>query len=61
MEETNLNPQNINNDFELIKIILHNYHLAKRHPPTRTIIQKYLRIIQYNKLPLYDFIEKYYL
>jgi hypothetical protein len=60
-EETNLNPQIINNDFELIKIILHNYHLAKRHPPTRTIVQKYLRIVQYNKLSLYDFIEKYYL
>ena len=60
-EETNINPQNINNDFELIKIILHNYHLAKKHPPTRSIVQKYLRVIQYNKLSLYDFIEKYYL
>lgn len=60
-EETNINPQNANNDYYLIKIILHNYHLAKRHPPTKSIVHKYLRVIQYNRLSLYDFIDKYYL
>lgn len=54
-------PEILNNQYSLIGKILHFYDLAKKHPPVKATIEKYLRIIDYSKLTTNQFIDKYYL
>ncbi len=62
LEEIKRQPQELlNNDYSLIKFILNIYDLAKKHPPVKATIQKYLRVIDYKRLHINDFIDKYYL
>ena len=62
LEEIKRQPLEIkNNEYSLIQFILRQYDLAKKHPPVKATIQKYLRIVDYTKLSINDFIDKYYL
>ena len=54
-------PENLNNDYDIIAKILDFYNLAGKHPPVKSTIDKYLRIVHYSQMTTYDFISKYYL
>lgn len=62
LEEIRRQPPDIlNNDYLLIIKILEIYNLANKHPPIKSTMDKYLRIIHYGQMPIHDFITKYYL
>lgn len=62
LEEIKRQPLEVlNNPYSLIQKILQQYDLAKKHPPVKATIQKYLRIIEYKQMSINQFIDKYYL
>lgn len=51
----------LNNDYSIIKFILDYYRKNNKHPPPRSVMDKYLKIINFDQIEIFDFINKYYL
>lgn len=49
------------NDYLIIKFILDYYRKEGKHPPPRSVMDKFLKIINFDQIEIHDFINKYYL